>query len=161
MRLSHCGFALSKRLFETQQHQGRVMGIIILPLFLFWVICFLFSLRIGYVLLKEEKLFVYKILPTLAAILLAIMYMKHSINQFESSESLWAFEIIFFFLFNLDAALLYLAAFLAYFILKKRIKNPSIKSLIFIIALSISLGTLLGSFSSESFMEEHNIEQTH
>ncbi|MBU1293312.1 MAG: hypothetical protein KKD82_00710, partial [Gammaproteobacteria bacterium] len=88
-------------------------------------------------------------------------YMKHSINQFEGSESLWAFEIIFFFLFNLDAALLYLAAFLTYFLIKKRIKNPSIKSLIFIIALSISLGTLLGSFSSESFMEKHNIEQTY
>lgn len=160
MRLSHCGF-FEKIINEIHQHQGRVMGIVILPLFLFWVICFLFSLRIGYVLLKEEKLFVYKILPTIAAILLAIMYMKHSINQFEGSESLWAFEIIFFFLFNLDAALLYLAAFLTYFLIKKRIKNPSIKSLIFIIALSISLGTLLGSFSSESFMEKHNIEQTY
>lgn len=137
------------------------MGIIILPLFLFWVICFLFSLRMGYVLLKEENVFSYKILPTVAAILLAIMYMKHAINQFEGSESLWTFEIIFFFLFNLDAALLYLIAFLAYTFLKKRVKNPSIKSLIFVIALSISLGTLLGSFSSESFMEEHNIEQTY
>ncbi|MBU2022730.1 MAG: hypothetical protein KKA29_10480 [Gammaproteobacteria bacterium] len=137
------------------------MGIIILPLFLFWAICFLFSLRIGYVLLKEENLFAYKILPTIAAILLAIMYKTHSINQFAGSESLWAFEIIFFFLFNIDAALIYLAALLAYFLLKKRIQNPSIKSLIFIIALSISLGALLGSFSSGSFMEEHNIEQTY
>jgi hypothetical protein len=160
VRLSHCGF-FEKIINEIHQHQGRVMGIVILPLFLFWVICFLFSLRIGYVLLKEEKLFVYKILPTIAAILLAIMYKTHSINQFEGRESLWVFEIIFFFLFNLDAALLYLAAFLTYFFIKKRIKNPSIKSLIFIIALSISLGTLLGSFSSESFIEEHNIEKTY
>ncbi|UTV98873.1 hypothetical protein KDW99_16690 [Marinomonas rhizomae] len=137
------------------------MGIIILPLFLFWLVCFLFSFRMGYVLLKEEKLFAYKILPTIAAILLAFLYMKHSINQFESSESLWAFEIIFYFLFNLDAAALYLAALLSYFILRKRIKNPSIKSLIFIIALSISLGTLLGAFGSEAFMEKNNIEQTY
>lgn len=137
------------------------MGIILLPLFLFWAICFLFSLRMGYVLLKEEKLFAYKILPTIAATLLAFLYMKHSISQFEHSESLWVFEIIFYFLFNLNAAALYLAALLSYFTLRKRIKNPSIKSLIFIIALAISLGTLLGAFGSESFMEENNIEQTY
>ncbi|WP_147243846.1 hypothetical protein [Marinomonas rhizomae] len=111
--------------------------------------------------MKEEKLFAYKLLPTIAAILLAIMYMQHSLNQFEGNESLWAFEILFFFLFNIEAALLYLAALLTYFLFKKRIQNPSIKSLIFIITFSISLGTLLGSFGSESFMEKHNIEQTH
>ncbi|NVK74498.1 MAG: hypothetical protein HWE24_13520 [Oceanospirillaceae bacterium] len=137
------------------------MGIVILPLFLFWAICLLFSLRIGYVLLKEEKLFAYKILPTVASVLLAILYMKQSINQFVGNESLWAFQIVFYFLFNIDAALLYCGAFLAYFILKQRVKNPSIKSLIYIIALSISLGTLLGAFSSESFMTSHNIEKTY
>ncbi|WP_421855771.1 hypothetical protein [Marinomonas sp.] len=137
------------------------MGIIILPLSLFWILSFLFSIRMGYVLLKEEKLFVYRILPTIAAILLAIAYKTLSINQFEDSESLWTFEILFFFLSNSEAAFLYLAAFLAYFFLKKRIKNPSIKSLIFIVALSISLGSLLGAFSNDAFMAEHHIKQTH
>ncbi|WP_137169211.1 hypothetical protein [Marinomonas sp. FW-1] len=137
------------------------MGIIILPLFLFWAISFLYSLRIGYVLLKEEKLFVYKILPTITAIFLAFAYTTLSLNDFKSSESLWTFEIMFYFLFNLNAAVLYLAALLSYFTLRKHIKNPSIKSLIFIIALSISLGTLIGAFSSEAFMEENNIEQTY
>ena len=137
------------------------MGIVILPLFLFWLACFLFSFRIGYVLLKEEKLFTYKILPTLAAVLIAILYMKQSLNQFAASDSLWVFEILFHFLFNLEAIILYCAATLSYFLLKKRINNPSIKSLIFIIALSISLGTLLGALSSSSFMEEQQIEQTY
>lgn len=137
------------------------MGIIILPLFLFWIVCFLFSFRMGYVLLKEEKLFVYKILPAITAIFLAFAYTTLSLNQYKNSESLWAFEIMFYFLFNLNAAVLYLAALLSYFTLRKRIKNPSIKSLIFIIALSISLGTLLGAFGGEAFMEENNIEQTY
>lgn len=135
------------------------MGIVILPLFLFWLACFLFSFRIGYVLLKEEKLFTYKILPTLAAVLIAILYMKQSLNQFAASDSLWVFEILFHFLFNLEAIILYCAAALSYFLLKKRIQNPSIKSLIFIIALSISLGTLLGALSSSSFMKEQQIEK--
>lgn len=137
------------------------MGIVILPLFLIWLACFLFSFRIGYVLLKEEKLFTYKILPTLAAVLIAILYMKQSLNQFAASDSLWVFEILFHFLFNLEAIFLYCAATLSYFLLKKRIKNPSIKSLIFIIALSISLGTLLGALSSSSFMKEQQIEETY
>ncbi|GAA5213671.1 hypothetical protein GCM10025776_03170 [Corallincola platygyrae] len=83
------------------------------------------------------------------------------LQSFKSKESIWVFEIVFFFMWNkYSAVALALAA--SYPLWKHtKFSIPHAGALCFLIVFSLAMGTLIGSFKSESFVEKHKIQVTH
>ncbi|RCU48756.1 hypothetical protein DU002_13250 [Corallincola holothuriorum] len=137
------------------------MGLVILPLLLIWLIATGYSLHLWYTATYSEHSILYALLALMLGTALAIGYSWLGLQIFKSKESIWAFEILFFFMWNKYSIAAFLLA--ASYPLWKHTQFaiPHAGALCFLIAFSLSLGTLIGSFQSESFVEEHEIRVTH
>lgn len=138
------------------------MGLILGPLLLAWAAAALFSLRMGYVLLTTGKLATPQLLAAgIVALGLTAAYVFIGLAGFKQQTSLWAFEIPVFFTTNHIGLAAYAAALLLYLFGDKYVNHALLLPCCFVIAFSSAFGAILGTFSSNAFMEKYNITITY
>lgn len=138
------------------------MGLILGPLMLAWAAAALFSLRMGYVLFADGKIAIPQLLTAAAvALVLTVAYVLIGLTGFKQQASLWAFEIPIFFTTNKFGLAAYAAALLLYLFGDKYISHALLLPLSFVIAFSSAFGALIGTVSSNTFMEKYNITITY
>ncbi|HCG7089383.1 TPA: hypothetical protein NJ342_004657 [Vibrio parahaemolyticus] len=137
------------------------MGLVIGPVIIFWVVSFFFTWRMGYVLFVGKAFFPYILSVIFIAFLGALMYVLGGLFTFIGRRELWVFDIPWFFLLNKYALLVFISSMLSYFFGGSVFSGDISKAVIFILAFSISLGSLVGCFSSSAFMQKYNISETY
>ena len=137
------------------------MGLIIMPVVIFWLVSYFFSWRIGYALFSEKPFFPYIVMVVIIAIVVALAYVWTGLHQFKHRDKVWVFEIAWFFLSNQYAFMLFILAIVAYFFAGNLIEGDLLKSVIFVVAFAIPLGSLIGCFSSDAFIQKHKISTTY
>ncbi|MCA0935474.1 hypothetical protein LCL85_07900 [Vibrio alginolyticus] len=137
------------------------MGLIIGPVVIFWIVSFFYTWRMGYVLFTGKAFFPY-ILPVIViAFLGASIYVLGGLFTFIGRRELWGFDIPLFFLLNKYAFIVFVLSMLSYFFGGSVFSGDISKAVIFILAFSISLGSLVGCFSSSAFIQKYNISVTY
>lgn len=137
------------------------MGIILGPLMLFWIGASIYSLRIGYVLLIDKALYPYVLSVLLTAALAMLAYVYIGLSGFKREKQMWAFEIPWFFTAKPFAFIAFLLALLVHIYAGEYMDNEYVKLVPFIIMFTISIGAIVGSFSTNSFMTRYNIKSTY
>ncbi|PSL16816.1 hypothetical protein CLV44_101216 [Marinobacterium halophilum] len=137
------------------------MGLVLGPLVLFWFAAMMFSLRMGYVVLSGKGFFPFIIVVVAVAVIVALAYVSVGLFKFMGRETLWAFEIPFFFAANKVSIALFLSAALVYLFALHHIEQDVVKALLFVVPFSVSTATLMGIFSSDTFIETYNITRTY
>jgi len=137
------------------------MGLIVGPLMLMWMVAFGLSLRIGYVLGEASGFFPYALLCLLAGISGGWLHSRLVMARRKSAESLWAFQLTIDFVLNKFALSAYTVLAAIYLFTDLTATDGNLLSLIFIGTLVLSSGTLTGVFTSEAFMNRHNIQRTY
>lgn len=137
------------------------MGLIIGPVMIFWILSFFYTWRIGYVLFVGKAFFPYILSVILIAFLCTLIYVLGGLFTFIGRRELWVFEIPWFFLFNKYALIVFVFSMLSYFFGGNVFDGDISKAVIFILVFSISLGSLVGCFSSSAFMQKYNISETY
>lgn len=142
------------------------MGMILIPCLIFWLIMSFHSLKIGYSLLNDIPLFPHVIVIYLLAITMLALYIYLGLNKFKDKESLWAFQIIVFFILNkITLSIFFITLFVHWFqfdfLTHNLVTKHTTTAVVFIILFSLSLGAIIGTFKASNFMEKHNIKQTY
>lgn len=137
------------------------MGLILGPIILFWFLMAIYSLKIGYSLLNEFSLFPSIFAIFMIGIISFFAYVYLGLQSFKDSTELWWADIPMFFTTNKYILMVFITTMLVHWFGNDYIKFEYAKPVIFIIVFTISLGALAGTFSSESFMNKHNIARTH
>ncbi|MCG3727736.1 hypothetical protein [Vibrio cincinnatiensis] len=133
------------------------MGLVIAPVVVFWIVSFFFSWRMGYYLLMDKPFFPYILTIIFVALLSALTYVLFGLFTFKGRSEIWVFEIPWFFLLNKYAIVSFLLSLMAYLFGSDFFNSDISKAAIFIIAFSVTLGSLIGCFSSSVFMQKYNI----
>lgn len=137
------------------------MGLIIGPIMILWLGALFFTLRMGYLFLIDKPLFPYVCVVVIAAILGSLLYVAGGLSTFRGHSELWVFEISWFFLANKYAISLFVLAAMAYLFGSNLFSGDISRAVIFILAFSITSGSLIGSLSASSFMQKYNISATY
>ncbi|MGX9416538.1 hypothetical protein ACXJY6_10340 [Vibrio sp. RC27] len=137
------------------------MGLIIGPVVIFWIVSFFYTWRMGYVLFTGKAFFPYILSVIFIGLLGALIYVFGGLSTFIGRSELWAFEIPWFFLLNKYAFIGFAVSMLSYFFGGSIFSGDISKAVIFILAFSISLGSLVGCFSSSAFMQKYDISETY
>lgn len=137
------------------------MGLIIMPLMILWLVAAVYSIRMGYQLISTNPFLPFG-LPLIGIALTCIAaYIYFGLASFKDNKEVWAFEIPMFFMAGKIALSLFTAAALTNFFYANKIQNEYILAGLFIVMITISAGTLIGSFSSEGFIQKHSIKVTY
>lgn len=136
------------------------MGLILGPLILFWFAASIFSLRMAYVLLSGET-WSYINIVFAVSLCLTLIYVFAGLSQYKNKKELYAFEIIFFFCVNQYAFLSYVLSTLLYLFAHDWLIDNMFKPLPFIVCFVFSIGTLIGTFRADAFMDKYEISRTH
>ncbi|MDX1398208.1 MAG: hypothetical protein R3204_06755 [Oceanospirillum sp.] len=137
------------------------MGLVIVPLMLMWFVAAGLSLRIGYVLADVSGFFPHVLLCLLAAISGGWLHARLVMARRKSAESLWAFQLMIDFTLNKVALSGYTVLAGVYLFTDLTATDGNLLSLIFIGTLVLSSGTLIGVFTSNAFMDRHQIRRTY
>lgn len=137
------------------------MGLILLPLLLFWLAAIGFSIRMGYVLLSGASVFPTVLTSVVAALLLTVLYVYAVYWRFKGAKELWAFQIHFSFLTNKVSILLFLAAVLVYFYGQAYWDIVYVRASMFSVAFAVSTAAVVGVFTADAFMDKYQIKKTH
>ena len=135
------------------------MGIILGPFILLWLGASFYSLRMGYVLLSGAEFYPYTAQVWGAALLMMVLYVYLGLSQFKHRHRLGAFDIQIFFNFNVIAMLVFLIALLVHLFGVEYIENEYAKAVPFILMFALSLGTIVGTFSADMYMDKKNISK--
>lgn len=137
------------------------MGLVLAPLILLWLVGVGFALRVGYVLAGVSGFFPQGALCFLVAIAGGQLYARWLQGRRRSEESLWTFQLVIDFVLNKAALVLYTLLAATYLMSDVALMDENLLSLIFVGTLMLSTGTLTGVFTSESFMDRHDIKRTY
>lgn len=137
------------------------MGLVLGPVIIFWIFSFFFSWRMGCVLFAGKAFFPYILSVIFIAFLGAVLYVFGGLFTFIDRREISTFDIPCFFLLNKYAFLVFIFVVLNYFWEPRVFGGDVSKAVTFVLAFSISLGSLVGCFSSSSFMEKYNISRTY
>jgi hypothetical protein len=137
------------------------MGMIILPVWFFWVAVFIYSLKLGFYIVTGDESLMYFIVAVLLAAFGTALYLQWGFSKFKNKESVWSFEIPWFFLFNQCAITLLSISAVIYFFADEHVKSGFLANMVFIGTFVASLGSLIGCFKSEKFMTKHGIRTTY
>jgi hypothetical protein len=137
------------------------MGLIILPMMIVWFAACLYTARMGYQLINAHP-FVSFGLPLIVITLGCIAaYVYFGLASFKSHKEVWAFEIPLFFMTGKIAIVMFLLAAMTHFFFASNIQNAYLLAGVFIIMMTFSSGALIGAFSSDHFIQAHNIKTTY
>ncbi|NVK36628.1 MAG: hypothetical protein HWE18_01770 [Gammaproteobacteria bacterium] len=137
------------------------MGMIILPLFLFWFVMAIYAGRLGYRIIKTQSFTRFGLPLIVLTILCIALYVFLGLQLFNQGEPIWAFAILFFFLAGEPVWCVFLPAYFIQLLAGKRIQDNRIKALLFLIITTFSWGALVATFVSEGFIEHHQIPITY
>jgi len=137
------------------------MGLILLPAIIFWFGMAIYSIKISYALMMTAPSSGYSITVAAIGVSGVALFVMLGLNYFKGKTSLDAFEIFMFFTMNKFVFLPFLAAILAYWFAGDYLTNDNLKAIPIIVMFVISISSLVGAFSADSFMAKHGITKTH
>ncbi|WP_111494482.1 hypothetical protein [Marinobacter bohaiensis] len=137
------------------------MGLILGPLFLFWLAVAGLSLRIGYVWLVAAPLNPDTLVVAGLALLATAAYVAFGLSRYKARESVWAFEIGFFFLTNKWAFAVAILSSLLYLFGDGWLSGPLALPALFIATFAVSVGGIVGVFVSDGFIRKRGIQVTY
>ncbi|WP_114417923.1 hypothetical protein [Marinospirillum perlucidum] len=137
------------------------MGMLLLPLLLFWLGAAGYSLFAGYSLLASDYSLGLVLLLAGVALLLALVYAWLGLSSFKGQDEIWAFAPTFYFLANKWAFLFFILATLVRVWPPTFLQFAPLSALCFVIALAVSAGTLAGFFSADAYLKKHEIRLTY
>ncbi|WP_273009221.1 hypothetical protein [Spongiibacter tropicus] len=137
------------------------MGLIIVPVMVFWLAALFFTCRAGFYWMVDKSLFPDGVLLVLAAVTTALLYVFFGLLKFRTRSKVWAFEIPCFFLLNKYAFAVFSCAAAAHYFGGAFFTGDLARALIFIAAFAVAFGGVLGCFSSGAFIKRYNITETY
>jgi len=135
------------------------MGLILVPLVIFWILALCFSLRIGYVLLAGKPLIPFISIAVGCSIGLALLYAGIGLFSFKARDEVALFEIPLFFALNKGAMTVFAMSGLAYIFGDRFLSTNYLKVIVFTLSFGTCLGTLIGVVGSETFATTFNITE--
>lgn len=141
--------------------RDRKMGLIIVPVVVFWLAALFFTCRAGFYWMVDKALFPDGALLLLAAITTALLYVFFGLRRFRARSKVWAFEIPCFFLLNKYAFAVFACAAAAHYFGGAFFASDVAKALMFFAAFAVAFGNVLGCFSSGVFIKRYNITETY
>ncbi|MET6758685.1 hypothetical protein [Pseudoalteromonas sp. NCIMB_1079] len=141
--------------------QGLEMGLILGPAVLAWFALFIYSLRLGYVLIYKNM----SVLTTVSTFAISIVgmlaFMTYGHRQFVNNTSVWASEIPSYFLFSKIAFIGVLSGFLLNYYINPENSSEFLSCLAFVLIFMFSAGVLASLGGHEAFLKEFDIKTTH
>jgi len=137
------------------------MGLIIGPVFLFWIAMVVYSSIIGYKLLSSSPSLLSGCILAMVALFLVGCYLLYGFSTFKSHKTLGAFEIIFYFTANKYTFFIFIVGILIQWFSGNILNTYILKTIPFLVMITISLGAVSGVLLSDSFMDKFNIKRTY
>lgn len=137
------------------------MGLIIMPLMIIWLVAAAYSMRMGYQLISANPFLQFSLPLIVIALACIAAYIYFGLASFKDNKEIWAFEIPMFFMAGKTALFLFTTYALTNFFYANKIQNEYILAGLFILMITLSVGTLIGAFSSENFIQKHSIKVTY
>ena len=137
------------------------MGLIIGPIFLFWLAMTIYSSVIGYKLLNSAYNLMNGSIFVLVALFFATVFLIYGFSTFKSHKTLGSFDIVFYFILNKFTFILFVIALVLHWFGGNVLDSFMLKTIPFIVMFSISLSAVTGVILSELFMDKYNIKRTY
>ncbi|MGO2236723.1 hypothetical protein B6N13_08405 [Marinomonas sp. UCMA 3892] len=138
--------------------KGKIMGLILGPLLIFWIIAAGFSIYMGNTLLEDGQSFIAYLIVVITTLVYVLLNL---VIRFGNKKELWAFEIPFFFVTNKISLFLYGLSLCLYILRGAPPDQEYANGLIFIINATVTFSAIIGTFSNDVFMKTFEIKRTH
>ena len=137
------------------------MGLILGPVLLIWLAIFIYSIRLGYLLIYKNMALDITLITFTVALVGAIAFVFYGYRQFINETSLWAFEILSYFVFNKFAIFTVVLALCLHFFSTSMQTSTAVNCVVFILLFMFSAGVLLSVGLHDHFIGYNNIQLTH
>ena len=128
---------------------------------LLWFLITVYALKMGYSLMASYSALSHSVILVLVILGSLSLYLYLGFSGFKNSNELWVFEIPSFFILSYPPYLLLVLAILLQLLGGTYLDNIYLKSLPFILVFTLSVGSLIGVFSADFFMDKFNITRTY
>lgn len=137
------------------------MGLILGPVLLIWLAIFIYSIRLGYLLIYKNMALDITLITFTVALVGAIAFVFYGYRQFINETSLWAFEIPSYFVFNKFAIFSVVLALCIKFFITSSQNSVGHACVVFVILFVFSASVLLSVGLHDRFISYNNIQLTH
>ena len=137
------------------------MGLILGPVLLIWLAIFMYSIRLGYLLIYKNMALEITLITFTVALVGAIAFVFYGYRQFINETSLWAFEIPSCFVFNKFAIFTVVLALCLHFFSTSMQTSPAVNCVVFILLFMFSAAVLLSVGLHDRFIGYNSIQLTH
>lgn len=137
------------------------MGLILGPVLLIWLAIFIYSIRLGYLLIYKNMALDITLITFTVALVGAIAFVFYGYRQFINETSLWAFEIPSYFVFNKFAIFIVVMALCLHLFSTSMQTSAAVNCVMFILLFMFSAGVLLSVGLHDHFIGYNNIQLTH
>ena len=137
------------------------MGLILGPVLLIWLAIFIYSIRLGYLLIYKNMALEITLITFTVALVGAIAFVFYGYRQFINETSLWAFEIPSYFVFNKFAIFTVVLALCLHFFSTSVQTSTAVNCVVFILLFMFSAAVLLSVGLHDRFIGYNNIQLTH
>ena len=137
------------------------MGLILGPVLLIWLAIFIYSIRLGYLLIYKNMALDITLITFTVALVGAIAFVFYGYRQFINETSLWAFEIPSYFVFNKFAIFTVVLALCLHFFSTSVQTSTAVNCVVFILLFMFSAAVLLSVGIHDHFIGYNNIQLTH
>ena len=137
------------------------MGLILGPVLVVWLAIFIYSARLGYLLIHKNMALEVTLITFTVAVVGAIAFVFYGYRQFINETSLWAFEIPSYFVFNKFAIFTVVLALCLHFFSTSVQTRAAVNCVVFILLFMFSAAVLLSVGLHDRFIGYNNIQLTH
>ena len=137
------------------------MGLILGPVLLIWLAIFIYSIRLGYLLIYKNMALEFTLITFTVALVGAIAFVFYGYRQFINETSLWAFEIPSYFVFNKFAIFTVVLALCLHLFSTSVQTSTAVNCVVFILLFMFSAAVLLSVGLHDRFIGYNNIQLTH
>ena len=137
------------------------MGLILGPVLLIWLAIFIYSIRLGYLLIYKNMALDITLITFTVALVGAIAFVFYGYRQFINETSLWAFEIPSYFVFNKFAIFTVVLALCLHFFSTSMQTSTAVNCVVFILLFMFSAAVLLSVGLHDCFIGYNHIQLTH
>ncbi|KTD90264.1 MULTISPECIES: hypothetical protein [unclassified Pseudoalteromonas] len=137
------------------------MGLILGPVLVVWLAIFIYSTRLGYLLIHKNMALEVTLITLTVALVGAIAFVFYGYKQFINETSLWAFEIPSYFVFNKFAIFSVGLALCIKFFITSSQNSVGLACVVFVILFVFSASVLLSVGLHDRFISYNNIQLTH
>ncbi|MFP3426991.1 hypothetical protein [Pseudoalteromonas sp. SIMBA_162] len=137
------------------------MGLILGPVLLIWLAIFIYSIRLGYLLIYKNMTLEITLITFTVALVGAIAFVFYGYRQFINETSLWAFEIPSYFVFNKFAIFTVVLVLCLHFFSTSVQTSTAVNCVVFILLFMFSAAVLLSVGLHDRFIGFNNIQLTY